>query len=112
MQTEVETGGVWPGARNTWSSWGLERGGVPQSSRRLAVLPDTLTLNFQLLEQQGKESVPGPGSSRQDPAHLALVISSVLAKWGSFLAVGIRFWPSVSLCVLVSGDCAVLPDSE
>lgn len=27
MQTEVETGGVWPGARNAWSSWGLERGG-------------------------------------------------------------------------------------
>lgn len=107
VQTEVETGGVWLGARNTWSSWGLERG-VPQSSRRLALLPDTLILNFQLLEQQGKESMPGHGSTRQDPAHLALVISSVLAKWGSFLEVGIRYWPSVLLHVLVSGDCNVL----
>lgn len=30
MRTEVETGGVWPGARNTWSSWRLE--GVGGSS--------------------------------------------------------------------------------
>lgn len=64
MQTEVETGGVWPGARNTWSSWGLERG-APQNPTRQAILPDTLILNFQLLEQQGKEFVPDPDSSRR-----------------------------------------------
>lgn len=30
------------------------RGGAPQNPRRQAVLPDTLSLNFQILEQQGK----------------------------------------------------------
>lgn len=38
------------------------QGGAPQSSRRQAVLPDTLIWNFQLPEQQGKKFVSSPGS--------------------------------------------------
>lgn len=84
-QTEVETGGVWPGARNTWSSWGgsseLQKAGIPARH---------LDFEFSASRTAGEEVGVKPQqlslrSSEQEPAQLALVISSVLAKWGLFL---------------------------
>lgn len=35
LQTEVETGGMWPGARNTWSSQRLEKEGASELQKEV-----------------------------------------------------------------------------
>jgi hypothetical protein len=115
-QTEVETGGVWPGARNTWSSWGLERGG--SSELQKAGSPARhLEFEFSASRTAGEEVCVKPQqlpqrSSGQEPAHLAQVVSSVFAKRGLFLEVGIRYWPSVLLDVMDQVTVLPWPDSD
>lgn len=45
VQTEVETEGMWPGARNTWSSWRLEKEGASELQKASGSV-NTLNLNF------------------------------------------------------------------